>query len=645
MIATLQSCIRQGHSAVKRWMLDPRIYTLTRGAAYVFAGFFLSAGSLAHAALPLAAGFVCACSGWSAALATVGGCLGYWLFWGSAGYQGILWCCLCLPTTLILGDRRLRWNTPAFMPVVTALIIAASGVIFQTWVQDATSVPVYLLRVALGAGSTWLLRMFLAGRNPILDWLVGADAVLALAQISLTPWLNIGFCAAAAISIAGAFPAAALAGLALDLAQISPVPMTAVLCCSFLVRFLPRYPRWLLVTAPAMAYWGILGLCGRWQPEMAVSLLLGALIGIQLPGPTRISHRRGETGAAQVRLELAAGVLSQTQQLLLEVPVMPIDENALVCRAAERACSGCPCRRNCPDAHRIAQLSAPLLHKPLLSSQELPIICRKSGRFLAELHRSQEQLRSIQADRERQGEYRSAMVQQYQFLSEYLRELSDQLARRTDTVSPLYTPMVKVFGNRAEGDNGDRCLKFPGIQCKYYVLLCDGMGTGLGAVQEGKTAAILLRRLLSAGFPAEYALRSFNSLCALRERPGAATVDLAELQLDSGKITLYKWGAMPSYAVSAHGADKLGSISAPPGLSVTTCQESTQQHKLRSGELLIMLSDGIGETEALQCCLKGHQLGAESLAQKLLECARNAGQDDATVVITTLEPVSETGVA
>ena len=64
-----------------------------------------------------------------------------------------------------------------------------------------------------------------------------------------------------------------------------------------------------------------------------------------------------------------------------------------------------------------------------LHREELPIRCRKIGRLLAELHRSQEQLRSIRADRERQQEYRSALVQQYGFLSRYLQDLSDGLTK------------------------------------------------------------------------------------------------------------------------------------------------------------------------------------------------------------------------
>ena len=101
------------------------------------------------------------------------------------------------------------------------------------------------------------------------------------------------------------------------------------------------------------------------------------------------------------------------------------------------------------------------------------------------------------------------MIQQYQFLSDFLQDLSDRLARRTEPQA-VYSARVEVFGNRPEEENGDKCLRFAGTEGKFYVLLCDGMGTGLGAVQEGKTAGVMLKRLLCAGYPAEYALRSIS---------------------------------------------------------------------------------------------------------------------------------------
>ena len=621
---------------MRQLLLDPKVQLFIRAAAYVLAGFGLSAASLSNKALPLAMALVCGCSGWSAMLSAAGGALGYLVFWGNAGYQGLCWIGGGLLLALFLGDQRIAGDTPLLLPALSGLIVSATGVVFQTWLADTTSVGIYLLRVGLGFSGTFLFRRCLRSRNPVVDWLCCGLGMLALAQIAPLPQLCLGFPAAGALALVGTFPAAALGGLALDLAQISAVPMTAVLCGSYLIRFLPRYPRWLGALAPATVYLAVGALSGHPETVALPGLFLGGILGTFLPKPTKLVNRRGETGIAQVRLEMVASVLAQTEQLLLETPPVPIDEDALVARAAEQACMGCPCRKNCKDTLRLTQLPTAVLRKPLLTPEELPIVCRKSGRLLAQLHRSQEQLRSIHADRQRQQEYRAAVVQQYRFLSEYLQELSDGLARKADSPEACYAPQVHIYANRPLQDNGDRCLMFPGTRCRYYVLLCDGMGTGIGAVQEGNAAAELLRRLLSAGYPARYALQSLNSLCALRSRAGIVTVELLEIGLDTGRATLYKWGAAPSYLVSAYGAEKIGTAGPPPGLSLSDSRESAHQLSLRRGELLLLVSDGIGQEQAFNCCLQNAMASSADLARSILTFGQISTEDDATVVTVSL---------
>ena len=633
---SIESYVRQGRNSLRRLALDPRVHIFARSGAYVLAGFFLSAGSLAHGILPLAMSLVFACTGWSAVLVAAGSCLGYWVFWGIAGYQGMAWTLIAMSVSILLRDRRLCRSAPLLLPAVSSLIVAVSGVLFQTMDLDMAAIPLYLLRVVMAFGVTWLFMLVMQGRNPILDWLASGVAVLALAQIVPIPYLGLGYIAAGMLLSAASFPAAALAGLALDLAQVTEVPMTAVLALGYLVRLLPRYPRWLGRIVPGTVYLLVMSLSGHFDLQPLPGLVIGGIAGGFLPGPVKANHRRGETGAAQVRLELAAGVLAQAEQVLLETKQAPVDEQALILRAAERACGSCPYRKACKDSKRIGQTPGLVLSKPLLSAEELPIVCRKSGRFLAELHRSQEQLRSIHADRERQREYRSAVIQQYRFMAEFLQDLSDQLARRVPQPVVYFSPQVSVFSNRPEGENGDRCYRFAGVGGNYYVLLCDGMGTGLGAVQEGKQAGTILRRLLCAGYPAEHALRSLNSLCALRDRAGAVTVDLVQIQLNTGKVSLFKWGAAPSFLMTAVGAERIGAPSPPPGLSVMDCREQTEKFSLRRGQTLVLVSDGIDQEEALTCCTDYGSESQGDLAVRLLNCCDPDTADDATVVMLRL---------
>jgi len=632
---SIDSYVRRGRHTLRRWLLDPRVHIALRCSGHFAAGFAFSAASLGNRMLPLSLAWVCACDGWLAVLAGLGGALGYRVFWG-IDQQPLLWLAAGLCLALLVGRRAINREAPFLLPASAGLIVAAAGVLFQTLGAEDTPIALYMIRVGLAGGAAWLFSQVRKGRNPVLEWLTAGLAVLALVQIVPVRWFSFGFFAAGILAVTGAFPAAAIAGLALDLAGVTPVPMTAVLVLAYLFRLLPKPFGWAGRIAPGATYLIVMWLYGVWDVLPLPALVLGSIAGGFLPVPGKVPHRRGETGVAQVRLELVAGVLAQTQQLLIEAPEVPVDEDALVGRAAERACSNCPNRKDCKDSQRLAMLPGLLLHKPLLQTEELPIICRKSGRFLAELHRSQEHLRSIRADRQRQKEYRAAVIQQYQFLSSFLQDLSDRLSRRMEPEA-VYSAQVEVFGNRPEEENGDRCLRFAGTEGKYYVLLCDGMGTGMGAVQEGRSAGVMLRRLLCAGYPAEYALRSLNSICALRDRAGAVTMDLAEIRLNSGKVSLYKWGAVPSYLITSVGAEKIGTASPPPGLSVTDYQERTEKLTLRQGQLLVMVSDGVSEESVLRCCADGIGKTPKEVAVDILTAEQTTEQDDATVVMISLE--------
>ena len=274
--------------------------------------------------------------------------------------------------------------------------------------------------------------------------------------------------------------------------------------------------------------------------------------------------------------------------------------------------------------------------QPLVEVSSLSVACKKPGRMILELRRTQEQYRALRADRQRQSEYRTAVIQQYQFLSDYLRQQSDLLCSREARLRQRYTPEAAVCAAGKESANGDRCAAFMGTGCRYYLALCDGMGTGLGAAQEGQSAISLLRRMMSAGFPAEYAVRSINSLLVLRGRAGAVTVDLAEIHLDSGRVILYKWGAAPSWLLRGGGAEKIGTVTPPPGLSISEGRETVERLSLRRGEVLVLASDGVEVETALRRVRGLCALPPGEMAAKLLEFGGQEREDDATVAAVRL---------
>lgn len=629
--------IRQARNTLGHWALEAGVRHRARQAALVLAAFCLSAGALEQGALPLAVGLVWVCHGPEALLAAAGAAVGYWIFWGRAGVQGLCCTAIALLGALALGKRRISREVPLLIPSLGMLTVSAVGLGFQLFAADTTPVLLYLLRVALGGGIPWLFSAAHRTRDPLLGWLSWGAGVLALAQLAPVHWLGLGFVAAGAAAAGGSFPCGAVTGLAVDLAAVTPIPVTAVTVLGWLLRLIPGLPRSVRILSPACVGLLLMRFWGQWDLAILPGLLLGGLLGCCLR--TKPVPPRGHTGVAQVRLELAAGMLERVCQLLPRTQVSAIDTNALLERAVSDACGGCAARNSCPDREAMGRLPGGLLSEPLLTARELPVVCRKSGRLLQELRRAQLRLRSMQAERHRQEEYRLAVLQQYRFLSVFLQGLSDRLARR-EWVRPLqYTPQVQVYGNRPHPDNGDRCLYFSGVEDKYYVLLCDGMGTGPEAVREGNTAGELLRQMLQCGFPAEHALQSLNSICVLTDRGGTATVDLAELSLETGRATLYKWGAAPSWLVSSRGGEKLGAGGIPPGLGMEQEKGASCSVTLRQGQLLLLVSDGLPQKDIPQLCRDWGSAPAARLAEAML------GQpelgDDATVVTIRLLPAKQ----
>lgn len=629
MMVSMETYLRRRKRDVQRLLLDPRI----RGGGMLLlwggCGFLFSAASLLGYPLPLVMGLICAMSGWQAVTATVGAMIGYPVFWGMAGNQGICWAASGGLLALLLGKREEKQEMPIILPALASVLTAVTGVVFQFFLKERTPVIIYLLRIAVCLLSGMLFTQALAYRDAITDWLVGGTVVFALAQVAPKPWLSLGYPVAGLLAVGGAFPGAALAGLGLDLARVTAIPMTAVMSMAYFLRMLPFDKHWKICLSPGIACLAVMILCGIRDPTPLPGLVLGGMAGLLLPPQTQLHRRRGETGAAQVRLEMSAEVMTNACRLLGEMEAPAIDEFALLEKVRARACESCSARKSCTQKDF---LTRDFLENPLDAD------CRKPGRLIPELHRAQDQLRYLKADRQRRQEYRGALMQQYRFFAEYLRNLSDRLARRGEEGEAGFRIEISARSSSKERANGDRCLAFSGDSCRYYVLLCDGMGTGLGAAQEGLTAARHLRQMILSGFPPQHCLCSYNSFLALRGAAGAVTMDLAEIRLDTGIVTIFKWGAAPSWVLTRKGAEKIGTATPPPGISVTGIRETVEKLSLRRGEVLIMLSDGVdGEVALRQSDLTPDWPPGE-LAAKILERGRGKVEDDATAAVIRLRP-------
>ena len=602
----------------------------------LLAGMTLSAAALAGDFQPLPLGLLCAAppTGQSVLLA-LGGALGYGIFWGREGLQGAAWMAGGLAASLIGNTGRSRH---LLRSALAALTVAGTGVLFQLRWGDQTSVGMFLLRVAAAAGSAAVFSLWREQREGWSRRAVQTMGVLALAQISPLRYLDLGYAAAGILGAAGSFPSAVLGGLALDLSGIAPVPMTGAICLGCCLRQVPGGGNWWGCLSPGLGYVIFSVLSGEWDIRPLPPLLLGGALAGMYPEQVRrleVRPRAGEAAVAQVRLERMALALGQMEQALAGVREPEADCAALLERAGAEACDTCPERKGCKARAAARQLPVSILTQPGLGEEDLPRGCRKSTRLLTALRRSQEQLRRIRGDRSRVQLCRTAVREQYQFLARYLRGISDDLAARRDAAPVRFSPEVGCSSRSAGEVSGDRCSWFAGTGSSYFVLLCDGMGTGEAAARESEAAETLLQQMLQAGIPAESALRSFNSLAILRQLGGCSTVDLLQLQLDSGRGTLYKWGAASSCLVAGGQLRRLGEQTPPPGIS-QQAREQIQRLSLARGELLILHSDGVGEGSLLQLPGKDRTVG--EIAAWILEQSPEQ-TDDATVAVVRLQRV------
>lgn len=626
----VETYLRRGRRGLERMLLDPHLRKWAEVGALSGGGFLLSAAGLGGVPQPVITGLLCGLSGWRGAVLALGAMLGYPVFWGQQGFVGIVWAATAGLQALLLGKRKESRNQPFLLPAIGAFLTGMTELVFWLLLKDNTPLILRLLRIPV-AGLTGMLFLQAAYcRDPFTDWICGGVLTWAVSRAFLGP-VGIGYLLGGLTAVTGAFPGAALAGLGLDLSRVTQVPMAAVMSLAYFLRLVPYDHRWQHYASPGVAYLLVAAACGVWDTKPLPGLVLGSALGAMAPPQPNISRRRGATGAAQVQLELGAEVMVTMEQMLSQLESPPIDREALLQKAVDRACGNCSARGRCRT--RKALTVAAL-------ENAMDVDCRKQGRLLPELRRAQEQFRLLTADRQRRREYRMALQQQYAFLNVYLRKLADGLPRNASRKKASFRIEVGARSKEKQQVNGDRCLAFPGMDCCFYILLCDGMGTGLGAAREGNSAADFLRQLLRAGFPAEHSLQTVNSLLALRGAAGAVTMDLAEVHLDTGIAVLYKWGAAPSYCLSRRGTEKIGTASLPPGISVEKTCRKREKLSLRRGEVLLLLSDGVDGEGVLDRRDLSPDLPPGELAATVLERGCGNGEDDATVTAIRLRPTS-----
>ena len=154
MMMSLNSYVRSGQRIFRRLVWNPKLRITFKCVGYLLCGLIFSGASLANLPLPLPLSILCAVSGgWPSLLIGVGSGLGYYLFWGSAGAQGLVWTGAGLVIGLALGGRKLSKHFPLLMPALAAFSVAVTGLIFQYINRENIPILMYFLRIGLAFGA------------------------------------------------------------------------------------------------------------------------------------------------------------------------------------------------------------------------------------------------------------------------------------------------------------------------------------------------------------------------------------------------------------------------------------------------------------------------------------------------------------
>ncbi len=213
------------------------------------------------------------------------------------------------------------------------------------------------------------------------------------------------------------------------------------------------------------------------------------------------------------------------------------------------------------------------------------------------------------------------------------------------TERPGYRLSVGFAQHSAEGHLcGDTVKVMQDGRGHSILMISDGMGKGSRAALDGAMGAGLLAKLIHAGFGFDSALKVVN--CALLVKSNdesLATLDIANVDLFTGKCELLKAGAPAGYILKDGAVSKCELTSMPAGI-LRGIEFARRTAVLTPGASLVLMSDGVSEIgeEALY-----EQFGAFALyepqecADRLIAAAKErcdpAHMDDMSVIVARLE--------
>src|SRR5699024_5753436 len=177
-----------------------------------------------------------------------------------------------------------------------------------------------------------------------------------------------------------------------------------------------------------------------------------------------------------------------------------------------------------------------------------------------------------------------------------------------------------------------------------------GMGNGERAREESAETLRLLQRILQTGIPEKVAIKSINSILSLRTTDEMfATLDLALMDLNNASVRFLKIGSAPSFIKRGDKVTKVQAGNLPIGI-ITEFDVDIVSKQLRSGDLLIMVSDGILEASSYiqnidrwvkrkinEIETEDPQEVADVLLEEVIRSSNGEINDDMTILVSKIE--------
>ncbi len=211
--------------------------------------------------------------------------------------------------------------------------------------------------------------------------------------------------------------------------------------------------------------------------------------------------------------------------------------------------------------------------------------------------------------------------------------------------TPRYDAAFGVASATKEGetDCGDTTSVQRIDERSFLCALADGMGSGTYARRVSDCALNLVESLYRAGMAGDTVLSTVNRLLSFNREESFACVDIATVNLDSGKTDIVKIGSPLSFLLTQGKAEILESDSLPLGI-LDGVRPTTLSRTLADGDVLVFLSDGItaafgSSADIADYLCRQPAANPQTLADKFLkEALDRAGRadDDMTVLAVRL---------